>query len=143
MIRFMNPLNKLISVTCFSYPRVYRRVFLLWIISFVLHCFNINFLIQFTMSIFSKVASKAPKSSTFNMSYDRKFSMNFGDLVPIHCQEIVPGDKISINPQHMTRLAPMLAPVMHEVNVFIHYFLFLIEYYGIIGKPLLQVVSLV
>lgn len=74
------------------------------------------------MSIFSKVASKAPKSSTFNMSYDRKFSMNFGDLVPIHCQEIVPGDKISINPQHMTRLAPMLAPVMHEVNVFIHYF---------------------
>lgn len=74
------------------------------------------------MSIFSKVASRASKSSTFNMSYDRKFSMNFGDLVPIHCQEIVPGDKISINPQHMTRLAPMLAPVMHEVNVFIHYF---------------------
>ncbi len=74
------------------------------------------------MSIFSKVASKAPKSSTFNMSYDRKFSMNFGDLVPIHCQEVVPGDKISINPQHMTRMAPMLAPIMHEVNVFIHYF---------------------
>ncbi|MDV3547374.1 hypothetical protein CMU66_02500 [Elizabethkingia anophelis] len=79
-------------------------------------------LIQFTMSIFSKVASKAPKSSTFNMSYDRKFSMNFGDLVPIHCQEVIPGDKISINPQHMTRLAPMIAPIMHEVNVFIHYF---------------------
>lgn len=79
-------------------------------------------LIQFTMSIFSKVASKAPKSSTFNMSYDRKFSMNFGDLVPIHCQEVVPGDKITINPQHMTRMAPMLAPIMHEVNVFIHYF---------------------
>lgn len=74
------------------------------------------------MSIFSKVASKAPKSSTFNMSYDRKLSMNFGDLVPIHCQEVVPGDKISINPQHMVRMAPMLAPIMHEVNCFIHYF---------------------
>ncbi|MDX8558693.1 major capsid protein, partial [Elizabethkingia sp. HX CGY] len=24
--------------------------------------------------------------------------------------------------QHMTRMAPMLAPIMHEVNVFIHYF---------------------
>ncbi|EMR0233389.1 hypothetical protein CMT79_16290 [Elizabethkingia anophelis] len=80
------------------------------------------FLILFIMSIFSKVANKVPKSSTFNMSYDRKFSMNFGELVPIHCQEIIPGDKISINPQHMTRLAPMIAPVMHEVNVFIHYF---------------------
>lgn len=74
------------------------------------------------MSIFSKVANKVPKSSTFNMSYDRKFSMNFGDLVPVHCQEVVPGDKISINPQHMTRMAPMIAPIMHEVNCFIHYF---------------------
>ncbi|MDC8027741.1 hypothetical protein NBY09_16460 [Elizabethkingia anophelis] len=92
-----------------------------YIIRFTLFLILI-FLIQFTMSIFSKVSSRAPKSSTFNMSYDRKFSMNFGDLVPIHCQEIVPGDKISINPQHITRLAPMLAPVMHEVNVFIHYF---------------------
>lgn len=92
-----------------------------YIIRFILFLILI-FLIQFTMSIFSKVASKAPKSSTFNMSYDRKFSMNFGDLVPIHCQEVIPGDKISINPQHMTRLAPMIAPIMHEVNVFIHYF---------------------
>lgn len=74
------------------------------------------------MSIFSKTSIKKQGSSTFNMSYDRKFSMNFGDLVPVHCQEVIPGDKISINPQHMTRMAPMLAPIMHEVNVFIHYF---------------------
>lgn len=74
------------------------------------------------MSIFTKIAAKKPGSSTFNMSYDRKFSMNFGDLVPVHCQEVIPGDTISINPQHMTRIAPMIAPIMHEVNVFIHYF---------------------
>ncbi|MDV4044513.1 hypothetical protein CMT37_16995 [Elizabethkingia anophelis] len=74
------------------------------------------------MSIFSKIGLKRLGSSTFNMSYDRKFSMNFGDLVPIHCQEVIPGDTISVNPQHMTRLAPMIAPVMHEVNCFIHYF---------------------
>ncbi|WP_407512816.1 major capsid protein [Elizabethkingia miricola] len=92
-----------------------------YIIRFIQFLIQI-FLILFTMSIFSKVANKAPKSSTFNMSYDRKLSGNFGELIPIHCQEVIPGDKISINPQHMTRMAPMLAPIMHEVNVFIHYF---------------------
>ncbi|MDV3597889.1 hypothetical protein CMU77_17930, partial [Elizabethkingia anophelis] len=94
---------------------------MVYIIRFIQFLILIS-LIPFIMSIFSKTSSKNPKSSTFNMSYDRKFSMNFGDLVPIHCQEIIPGDMISINPQHMTRLAPMIAPVMHEVNVFIHYF---------------------
>ena len=74
------------------------------------------------MSIFSKIGMRKPKTSTFNMSYDRKFSMSFGNLVPVHCQEVIPGDKISVNPQHMMRMAPMLAPIMHEVNCFIHYF---------------------
>jgi len=74
------------------------------------------------MSIFSKVSLKKPKSSTFNMSYDRKFSLNMGDLVPCHLQEVVPGDHFSVSTEQMLRFAPMIAPVMHEVNVYIHYF---------------------
>ena len=75
------------------------------------------------MSIFSKIKLKSPKSSTFNMSYDRKFSLDMGELVPMHVQEVVPGDNINISTQQMLRLAPMIAPfVMHEVNVFTHFF---------------------
>ena len=74
------------------------------------------------MSIFSKVQIRRPKSSTFNLSHDRKFSMNMGDLVPMLVQECVPGDKFHINTQQMLRLMPMVAPVMHEVNVFTHFF---------------------
>lgn len=74
------------------------------------------------MSIFSKVSMKKPKTSTFNMSYDRKFSLNMGQLVPCHIQEVVPGDKFNMTTQQMLRMAPMVSPVMHEVNVFTHFF---------------------
>lgn len=74
------------------------------------------------MSIFSQVGLRKPKSSTFNLSYDRKFSLKPGYLVPCHVQEIVPGDQISMNTEQMLRLAPMVAPVMHEMNVFVHYY---------------------
>ena len=56
------------------------------------------------------------------MSYDRKFSLNMGELIPCHIQEVVPGDKFTMNTQQMLRMAPMVAPVMHEVNVFTHFF---------------------
>lgn len=74
------------------------------------------------MSIFSKVSLKKPKRSTFNLSYDRKMSLRMGDLVPCHIQEVVPGDRITMSTEQLLRMAPMIAPVMHEVNVYVHYF---------------------
>lgn len=74
------------------------------------------------MSIFSKVNLKRPKSSTFNLTHDKKFSMNMGELVPNLLQEVVPGDKFHINTSQMVRMMPMLSPVMHEINVVQHYF---------------------
>ena len=72
------------------------------------------------MSIFSKVSLQRPKSSTFNLSHDRKFSMNMGKLTPMLVQECVPGDHFRINTSQMLRMMPMLAPVMHEINVVTH-----------------------
>lgn len=74
------------------------------------------------MSIFSKVSMSKPKSSTFNLSHDRKFSMSMGELVPVLCQEVIPGDKFHISSSQMLRMMPMVAPVMHEVNVYTHFF---------------------
>lgn len=74
------------------------------------------------MSIFSKVRLQRPKSSTFNLSHDRKFSMNMGKLTPMLVQECVPGDHFRINTSQMLRMMPMLAPVMHEINVFTHFY---------------------
>ena len=74
------------------------------------------------MSIFTSVAFRRPKSSTFNLTHQRKFSMDMGLLTPILCQETLPGDKWNISTQQILRLQPMLTPMMHDVNVTIHFF---------------------
>lgn len=60
------------------------------------------------------------KKSKFDLSHERKMSLNMGNLVPIMCQEIIPGDRFRVNTELMLRLAPMLAPVMHRMNVTVH-----------------------
>lgn len=45
-----------------------------------------------------------------------------GELVPTCCIETMPGDVFDIQVQNMLRFAPLLAPVMHRVNVSTHYY---------------------
>jgi len=73
-------------------------------------------------SIFDRVRANRPKSSVFDLSQERKLSCNFGKLVPIYVQDVIPGDKFRVNTEIMMRLAPLTAPVMHRVNVFTHFF---------------------
>ena len=74
------------------------------------------------MSIFSQVAMTKPRYNTFNLSHDRKMSMNMGTLVPCLVMETVPGDTISLNTAALVRFAPMIAPIMHKVSVYQHFF---------------------
>lgn len=72
--------------------------------------------------LFSQVPVKRPKRNAFHLSHNRKTSFNMGQLIPILCEEVVPGDKFRGRCNALIRLAPMLAPIMHEVNVFTHFF---------------------
>lgn len=74
------------------------------------------------MSIFTKVAKGKHKTSNFNLSEEMKLSCNFGDLVPILCKEVLPGDRFNISTELMIKLAPLKAPVMHKLNAYVHYF---------------------
>ncbi len=74
------------------------------------------------MSIFNQVKSTRPPSNTFDLSHDRKLSMKMGELTPILCMDVVPGDKISLSTSQMMRFAPMIAPVMHKINLFTHFY---------------------
>lgn len=74
------------------------------------------------MSIFSKIKLRQQKHSTFNLSHQRKFTLNMGELVPIFCQETIPGDVFSISTSQILRMQPMLSPIMHDINVTVHYF---------------------
>lgn len=73
-------------------------------------------------NLFKQVVSRKPKCNVFNLSHERKFSMDMAKLVPILCEEVVPGDKWKCNTEVLLRYAPMLAPIMHRVNVYTHYF---------------------
>lgn len=73
-------------------------------------------------NIFNSIRLKRPKRNVFNLSYENKLTMNMGELVPIMCMPIVPGDKFRVNTESLVRLAPLVAPMMHRVNVYTHYF---------------------
>lgn len=74
------------------------------------------------MSIFSKISARRPKRNKFDLSHERKFSFAMGNLTPILVQEVVPGDKFRVKSEIFIRMAPMLAPLMHRINVYTHYF---------------------
>jgi len=74
------------------------------------------------MSLFSNVAGMKTPRSKFNLSHERKLSMQMGFMYPILNEEIVPGDKFRVRSEVMMRLAPMIAPIMHRVDVWCHYF---------------------
>lgn len=74
------------------------------------------------MGIFEKVRVQKPRFNTFNLSHTRKFDAGFGDLKIDLLIETVPNDTIMLSASHMVRMAPTIAPVMHDVHVYHHYF---------------------
>lgn len=59
---------------------------------------------------------KSPKYSIFDISSDHKLTYSLGRIVPFNgCgYEMMPGDEIDVNVQHLTRFLPMLSPVMQR-----------------------------
>lgn len=74
------------------------------------------------MKQFEIVKVNKPKSSVFDLSHEKKLTMNMGDLVPVFMEEVLPGDKFRVNMETLVRLMPMDVPIMHRVNCFIHFF---------------------
>lgn len=74
------------------------------------------------MSIFTKVPKPKIRYSNFNLSEERKLSCNFGELIPILCQEIIPHDKMKVSTELLVKFAPLKAPVMHRIKAKVDYF---------------------
>lgn len=74
------------------------------------------------MSSFNKVQVRRPSKNWFNLGHDVKMSLEMGKLVPFLVQEAIPGDKFKLRAETLIRFAPLMAPVMHNINVHMHYF---------------------
>lgn len=71
---------------------------------------------------FTSVELRKPKRSLFDLSHEKRLSTRMGKLTPIFVSETMPNDTFTVNSEVMLRLAPLLAPIMHRVNVFVHFF---------------------
>lgn len=72
--------------------------------------------------LFNRVQIRKPGSNLFDLSHEKKLSMNMGQLVPIYTEEVIPGDKFRVRSEFLVKLAPLTAPMMHRVNVYTHFF---------------------
>lgn len=74
------------------------------------------------MKQYENVKVPLPKRSVFDLSHERKFTCQMGNLIPVLMSEVIPGDKFNVRMETLVRFHPMIAPVMHRINVFIHFF---------------------
>lgn len=73
-------------------------------------------------NLFNSIKLNKPKSNSFDLSHDVKLSASMGNLTPILTLECVPGDRFNIGCESLIRFAPLVAPVMHRMDVTMHYF---------------------
>jgi hypothetical protein len=73
-------------------------------------------------NLFNSIKLTKPAKNSFDLSHDVKMSAKMGQLTPILTLECVPGDKFNLGCESLVRFAPMIAPVMHRMDVSMHYF---------------------
>lgn len=61
------------------------------------------------------------KRNKFSLSHTKLLSCNMGNLVPLTCMEVLPGDTFQHSTSLLLRCSPLLTPVMHPVRVRIHH----------------------
>lgn len=75
------------------------------------------------MSIFSHVSIPNLRKSLYRYNFEHKMSYRMGYLLPVKVIPILPGDKIlSLSVESFTRMAPMIFPVMHRMNIKLYAF---------------------
>lgn len=74
------------------------------------------------MNMFNSVRIQKPAKSKFDLDHTRVFSGYMGLMIPCFSKPVLPGERVKLSPSTMVRFAPMLAPIMHLIDVKIDYF---------------------
>ena len=73
---------------------------------------------------FAQVPSVQLGRSTFNRSHGYKTTFNASDLIPIYCDEVLPGDTVALNCNLFARMATPIHPIMD--NLYLDTFFFFV-----------------
>lgn len=71
---------------------------------------------------FKEVQLSRPQRSTFDLSHEKRLSTRIGKLTPVVMLETMPNDTFYGTTEVLLKMAPMLAPIYHRLNLFIHFF---------------------
>ena len=74
------------------------------------------------MKVFDKVPVKVPAKNVFDLTHTVKATYNFDKLYPFMCQPVYPGDTFNCRTEVFMRAMPLLAPLMHDVDMRLYYF---------------------
>ena len=85
-------------------------------------------------AVFKRVAGLHPGMSVFDLSYTKLFTCDMGKLIPVMCDEVVPGDIFKIGNQSVIRMQPLVALCYMKSMHMCIIFLFLIVSCGTVGR---------
>lgn len=75
-----------------------------------------------TYKHFAHIPAPNVRRSVFDRSHSHKTSFDVGKLVPIMCEEILPGDTVQLSTAKVVRLQTLLTPIMDNVYMDTYYF---------------------
>jgi hypothetical protein len=61
------------------------------------------------------------RRNTYDLSHEHKTTADFGQLIPVACVEVLPGDTFIGSSSMLARIAPMAHPTMHRVDIRLHH----------------------
>lgn len=73
-------------------------------------------------NLFNKVSPARVPRSVFDLSHSKILTADMGKLYPVLCEMMMPGDKFTLSQEMIVRAMPLVSPVLHEINVFVHTF---------------------
>jgi hypothetical protein len=71
---------------------------------------------------FNNERGRAPARSGFDLSHEKKFTCDMGQIIPVLATAALPGDIFDISNSCVIRFQPMVAPILHQVDVETFYF---------------------
>lgn len=63
-----------------------------------------------------------PNADFVDLSYNHKTSFDMGDLIPISCIPVMPGDKLDLSIDCFIRAMPTIFPIMEDVTIKFNHF---------------------
>lgn len=88
--------------------------------------------------VFAEVPAPKYRRSLFKRQFGNKLTLNEGDIIPFHVDELYGGDTVNVDATVFLRLATPLHPIMDNIDVDIHAFfvpsrLVMHDYYKMFG----------